>query len=62
MSNGSDTGRNNDDKITNNNFPLVSMTSTDPNGQFAKLLFTDNLKFRVYDRFINPRGSGARRS
>ena len=29
------------------------MTSTDPNGQFAKLLFTDNLKFRIYDRFTS---------
>ena len=46
-----DTGRNNDDNITKDNTPNVSMTTSDPNIDFAKLLFADNLKFRIYDRF-----------
>lgn len=46
-----DTGRHNDDNITKNNKPSFSMTTTDPNIAFSKLLFTDNFKFRVYDRF-----------
>ena len=55
---GSDSGRNNADNITKFNSPFVSMTSSDPNGQFAKLLFTDNLKFRIYDRFVSTSGVG----
>ncbi len=47
----SDTGRNNQDNITKDNTPLVTMTTTDPNIALAKLLFEDNLKFRIYDRF-----------
>ena len=55
----SDSGRNNADNVTKTNTPEVSMTSSDPNGQFAKLLFTDNLKFRIYDRFVSSSGNGA---
>jgi subtilisin-like proprotein convertase family protein len=47
----SDTGRNNQDNITKDNTPLVTMTTTDPNVALAQLLFEDNLKFRIYDRF-----------
>jgi hypothetical protein len=46
-----DTGRSNVDNITKDNTPRVSMTTTDPNIAFSELLFTDNLKFRIYDRF-----------
>jgi subtilisin-like proprotein convertase family protein len=53
----SDSGRNNADNVTKFNQPSVSMTSSDPNGQFAQLLFTDNLKFRIYDRFVSPGGN-----
>jgi len=43
------------DNITSDNTPEVSMTSEDPNVQFAAALFTDNLKFRVFDRYdANP--------
>jgi hypothetical protein len=49
----SDTGRHDNDNITKDNNPFVSMTSTDPNIQLAQLLFTDNLKFRIFDRFEN---------
>lgn len=48
-----DTGRNDQDDITKDNTPNVSMTSTDPNVALAQLLFTDNLKFRIFDRFEN---------
>jgi hypothetical protein len=48
-----DTGRHDNDNITKNNNPRVSMTSTDPNIALAQLLFTDNLKFRIFDRFEN---------
>ena len=46
-----DTGRSSVDNITKDNTPMVSMTTTDPNIALAQLLFTDNLKFRIYDRF-----------
>ncbi len=46
-----DTGRSSVDNITKDNTPDVSMTTTDPNIALAKLLFTDNLKFRIYDRY-----------
>jgi subtilisin-like proprotein convertase family protein len=46
-----DTGRHNNDNITKDTTPMVSMTTTDTT--FAHLLFTDNLKFRIYDRFQN---------
>jgi hypothetical protein len=46
-----DTGRHNDDNITKDNTPQASMTTTDPNIALAQLLFTDNLKFRIFDRF-----------
>jgi subtilisin-like proprotein convertase family protein len=48
-----DTGRSNVDNITKDNTPMVSMTTTDPNVAFSQLLFTDNFKFRIYDRFQN---------
>ncbi len=48
-----DTGRHNFDNITKDNQPMVSMTTTDPNVQLAEVLFADNLKFRIYDRFEN---------
>ncbi|MCG8450232.1 MAG: Ig-like domain-containing protein, partial [Pirellulales bacterium] len=51
---GSDTGRSDEDNITNDETPTFTMTSEDPNVALAELLgFTDNLKFRVYDRFEN---------
>ena len=40
-----DTGRHDEDNLTKNNTPLVTMTSTDPNIELAQLLFQDNLKF-----------------
>ncbi len=43
-----DTLDNNMDKITAHNMPRVSMTTTDP---FASILFSDNLKFRIFDRY-----------
>ena len=46
-----DTGRHDNDNITKDTTPMVSMTTTDTT--FAHLLFTDNLKFRIYDRFEN---------
>ncbi len=46
-----DTGRSNVDNITRDNTPRVSMTTTDPNIAFSQLLFTDNLKFRIFDRY-----------
>ena len=48
-----DTGRNNNDDITKDNTPQVTMTSTDPNIALAQLMYTDNLKFRIYDRYQN---------
>jgi hypothetical protein len=48
-----DTGRHNNDNITKDNTPNVTMTSTDPNIALAQLLFTDNLIFRIFDRFNN---------
>jgi len=48
-----DTGRHDNDNITKDNTPQVSMTTTDPNIALALALFTDNLKFRIYDRFEN---------
>ncbi len=49
----SDTGRNRFDNITKDNTPTVTMTSSDPNVNLAQLLFTDNLKFRIFDRYEN---------
>lgn len=49
----SDTGRNNRDNITRNNRPLVSMTTTDPNLPVLQLMYADNFKFRIYDRYEN---------
>lgn len=48
-----DTGEDLHDEITNDNTPTVFMTTTDPNIAFAQELFTDNLKFRLFDRFEN---------
>lgn len=48
-----DTGRHDNDNITRDTTPMVSMTTTDPNIAFSQLLFTDNLKFRIFDRFEN---------
>ncbi len=48
-----DSGRNDDDNVTKINTPEVSMTTSDPNVQFSQVLFTDNFKFRLYDRFEN---------
>ena len=47
----SDTGRSDVDNITMENSPTVTMTTEDPNGALAAALFTDNLKFRIFDRF-----------
>lgn len=49
LAEASDTGRHNDDNVTNDNTPDVTITTTDPNQQFHTL-YTDNLKFRIYDR------------
>jgi hypothetical protein len=46
-----DSGRHNDDNVTNVNQPRVTMTSEDANLALHQLLFEDNLKFRIYDRF-----------
>lgn len=48
-----DTGRHDHDEVTKENEPVVTMTSTDPNIQLAQVLFDDNLKFRIYDRYEN---------
>ncbi|MFV2068411.1 MAG: Ig-like domain-containing protein, partial [Pirellulales bacterium] len=45
-----DSGRHDDDNVTNDNTPQVTMTSEDPNAA-QHTLFLDNLKFRIYDRF-----------
>lgn len=44
-----DTGHSTLDNITNNNTPAVSMTTHDP--AHGGTIFTDNLKFRIYDRY-----------
>lgn len=46
-----DTGRSDVDNITKQNQPVFTMTSEDPNEFLAELLFDDNLKFRIYDRY-----------
>eukprot|EP00913_Durusdinium_trenchii_P023358 g21936.t1 len=46
-----DTGHSATDNITADNTPEVSMTSEDPNIALAQTLFTDNLKFRIFDRY-----------
>jgi len=46
-----DTGRHDDDNITNENAPRVTMTTEDPNADLHQLLFEDNLVFRIFDRF-----------
>ncbi len=48
-----DTGENLADEITSNPMPQFFMTTTDPNIALAETLFTDNLKFRIFDRFEN---------
>jgi len=45
-----DSGRRNDDNVTNNSTPQVNVTSEDPNAA-QHTLFQDNLKFRIFDRF-----------
>ncbi len=59
LNSASDTGRNGVDDITLQNMPLVSMTSTDPNIALAQALFTDNLKFRIFDRYVGFGGASA---
>ena len=39
--------------VTSNNMPTVTMTTHDPGVEFVNLLWRDNLKFRIYDRFEN---------
>lgn len=56
LNSASDTGRNGVDNITLQNTPIVTMTTTDPNIALAQLLFTDNLKFRIFDRFVDFAG------
>ena len=46
----SDSGRHNDDNVTNDNTPNVTITTEDPNAAWH-VLFTDNMKFRIFDRF-----------
>jgi hypothetical protein len=46
-----DSGRDLADEVTNDNSPLVSMTTHDP--AILNRLFLDNLKFRIWDRFEN---------
>ncbi len=43
-----DSGRHNDDNITNVDTPLLSATTNDPNA--ADHLLDDNFKYRIYDR------------
>ncbi len=43
-----DSGRHNDDNITNVNTPLLSATTHDPNA--ASHLLADNFKYRIYNR------------
>ncbi|MFH1918923.1 MAG: Ig-like domain-containing protein [Planctomycetota bacterium] len=55
----SDSGRHNDDNITNDDTPDVTLTTHDPNVDFHLLIpdlvngggLTDYLKFRIFDRF-----------
>ncbi len=47
----SDTGRHDDDNITNDSTPSVTMTTHEENVDLHQILFTDYLKFRIYDRF-----------
>ena len=49
----SDTGRNNDDNVTKDNTPLLSMTSSDSTANPASYqhIFAENFKYRIYDRF-----------
>ncbi|MGE3241695.1 MAG: proprotein convertase P-domain-containing protein [Pirellulales bacterium] len=49
----SDTGRSDHDNITRDNTPLVSMTTTDLNLAVLQLMYADNFKFRIYDRYEN---------
>lgn len=49
--NTSDTGRSSVDDITSDNTPTVQMTTTDSPISASSLLFTDNLRFIVYNRF-----------
>ena len=49
----SDSGRNNDDNVTNDNTPTITMTSHDTNLDLHQVLFQDNFKFRIYDRLEN---------
>ncbi len=57
LDDASDTGRHDDDNITNDNTPAVSVTSHDPNAanhivpDAQRGNSTDYLKFRIYDRF-----------
>ena len=51
LAEASDSGRNNDDNVTNDNTPVVTMTTHDTNVALHEVLFTDYLKFRIYDRF-----------
>ncbi len=46
----SDTGRNNADNITNIATPVVTLTTFDPPIPNTSRLFTDNLRYLVYDR------------
>ena len=39
--------------ITSNNMPTVTITTHDPGVEFVNLIWQDNLKFRIYDRFEN---------
>ncbi len=47
----SDSGRNDDDNITNDSTPDVTLTTHDDNLALHQLLFEDNLKYRIWDRF-----------
>ncbi len=51
LNEASDSGRHDDDNITNDNTPTVTLTTHDTNVALHQVLFTDYLKFRVYDRF-----------
>ncbi|WP_197527094.1 Ig-like domain-containing protein [Pirellulimonas nuda] len=46
----SDTGRSNTDNITNVTTPVVTLTTFDPPIPATSRLFTDNLRYLVYDR------------
>ena len=51
LTTASDTGRNNLDNVTNDNTPTVTMTTIDPPISGANLLFQDNLRYLIFDRF-----------